>query len=128
MKLLRILALVSIAWLAAAATAWAGDPNGSWKFTAQGPNGRSAESTLTLKWADNQLTGSIDNRAGKAEIKDAKFANDQLSFTVVRKIRRFTITVNYAGQLTGDTIKGTIQSKDRDGNPVSVPWDAQRVK
>ena len=127
MRLLRMLALASMALLAAAA-AWAGDPNGTWKYTAQGPNGHSAESTLTLKWADSQLTGAIDNRAGKAEIKDAKFANDRISFTVVRKIRRFTITVNYAGQLTGDTIKGTIESKDRDGNPVSVPWDAQRVK
>lgn len=128
MKSIRTFALSTFTFLALAVSAWAGDPNGTWKFTAQGPNGRSVDSTLTLKWADNQLTGTIDNRAGKAEIKDAKFANDQISFTIVRKIRRHTLTVNYAGQLEGDTIKGTIQTKNKDGDPVSVPWEAQRAK
>ncbi len=128
MKLIRKSLLLVITGLALAATAWAADPNGAWKFTAKGPNGRSVESTLTLAWANNQLTGTIDNRAGKADIKDAKFANDQVSFTVVRKVRRHALTIDYAGKLEGDTIKGTIQTTDRDENPISIPWEAARVK
>ena len=128
MKSIRLKVLSGVAFLALAVTAWAGDPNGAWKFTATGPNGRSVDSTLTLQLANNQLTGTVENRAGKVEIKDAKFANDEVSFTVVRKFRKHELTVNYTGKLDGDTIKGTIQSKDRDGNPVSVPWNAQRAK
>ncbi len=109
-------------------TAFAGDPTGTWHFTAEGPNGRGIESTLTLKLESNQLSGFVDNRAGKAPISNAKFADDQISFTVERKIRRQSITVNYAGKLEGDAIKGTIQTTGRSGNPLTATWDATRQK
>lgn len=132
MKTLRTSALTCFAFLATALTAFAGDPNGTWKFTAEGPNGRATESTLTLKWENNQLSGTIDNRAGKAEIKNATFQNDQVSFTVHRefgrRLRKVKLDVRYAGQLEGDTIKGTIETTGRDKQPVSLPWEAQRVK
>lgn len=112
--------------------AWAGDPNGTWKFHAEGPKGRGADSTLTLKWDNNQLTGNVDNRAGKAAISDGKFADDQISFTVVREIgrrlRKQTFTIKYNGKLEGDVIKGTIETTARGEKAVSIPWEAQRVK
>ena len=112
-------------------TAFAGDPSGTWKFSAEAA-GRSIESTLTLQWADNQLTGNIDNRTGKADIGEAKFVDDQVTFTVTREIgkrlRKKTFTIHYTGKLEGDSIKGTIETTGRDKKPVSVPWEAQRVK
>lgn len=132
MKSLRLATFALFTFVATALTAVAGDPSGTWKFKAEGPGGRSTESTLTLKWANNQLSGSIDNRAGKADIKDATFANDQISFTVIRefgrRLRKKTFTTHYSGKLEGDTIKGTIATTGREKEPISIAWDAQRAK
>lgn len=130
-KSLRNLTLVSCALFMASPAVAAGDPNGTWKFKAEA-GGRSLESTLTLRWAGRQLTGSIENRAGKADITEASFTDDEVTFTVVRtlgkRLRKKTFTVHYAGKLEGDTIKGTIETADRDKQPVSIAWEAQRAK
>ena len=134
MKLKSLRPLVALFGLLAGSVlaAYAGDPSGTWKFQAEGPGGRSAESTLTLKLQDNQLTGTIDNRAGKAEITAATFKDDQIAFTVVREIgrrlRKQTFTIRYSGKLEGDTIKGTIETTGREQKPISIAWDAQRMK
>jgi hypothetical protein len=132
MKSIRpfIAALAALSLTALAA--FAGDPSGTWKFQAEGPGGRSAESTLTLKLQDNQLTGTIENRAGKAEITAATFKDDQIAFTVVREIgrrlRKQTFTIHYAGKLAGDTITGTIETTGREQKPISIAWEARRVQ
>jgi hypothetical protein len=129
--IIRKFTLAAFALFFISLTAFAGDPTGSWKYTAQ-MAARSVESTLTLKWDNAQLTGSVDNRGGKVDISDATFADDQVKFTIERKIgkgpRKKTVAVHYTGKLDGDTIKGTIDSIGRDQQPVSVTWDAQRVK
>ena len=70
--------------------------------------------------------------ADATEISDAKFADDQVSFTVVRtfgkRLRKKTFTVHYAGKLEGDTIKGTIETSGREKKPISLAWEALRVK
>jgi hypothetical protein len=128
MKSLRTSCLAALAVVITSLPAWAGDPSGSWKFTAEGPNGRTVDSTLILKWKNNRLTGQIDNRAGQVDISAASFAGEQVTFTVVRKIRRKELTIHYAGKLEGDTITGTIQTTGRDKKPVSLPWTATRGK
>jgi len=131
MKSLRSLTVALAAAFVTTLSALAADPNGAWKFKAE-LEGRSVESTLTLKWQNRQLSGTIDNRAGKTEISDAKFADDQVSFTVVRtfgkRLRKKTFTVHYAGKLEGDTIKGTIETSGREKKPISLAWEALRVK
>lgn len=118
--------------LAATLTALAGDPTGTWKFKTSAGGERVGESTLTLKWDNHQLTGSIDNRAGKADIGAGTFVGDEVKFTVKRefgrRLRKKTFTVNYRGKLEGDAIKGTIETTGREKQPVSVAWEAQRVK
>ena len=117
--------------LATSLSALAGDPNGLWKFNAESGS-RAIESTLSLRWQNDQLSGTIDNRAGKAEIKNARFANEQVTFSVERtigkRLRKKTFVVHYSGKLEGDTIKGTIETIGRDKQPVSVPWEAQRAE
>lgn len=131
MKSFRILTVAIIAIFVTALNAFAGDPTGTWTFKAEGKE-RSLESTLTLKWENDQLTGTMDSRAGKAEIRNAKFVDDQLSFTVERtigkRLRKKTFIVNYEGKLEGDAIRGTLQMTGRDKQPVSLSWEAQRVK
>lgn len=130
MTTLHRISLAAMAFGLGALSALAGDPTGTWKFQAEGPNGRNAEATLTLKWADNHLTGQIDNALGKAEITKATFADEQVSFTVVREIgrrlRKRTFTVSYSGKLEGDVIKGTVKTTGREDKPVSIPWEAKR--
>jgi hypothetical protein len=132
MNSIRTLTMTAIAALTFSLSAFAGDPNGTWKFKAEAAEGRSVESTLTLKWENNQLSGTIDNRAGKVPINNGTFANDQLTFTVNReigrKLRKKKFTFNYSGKLEGDTIEGTIQTTGRDEKPISLPWHAQRMK
>lgn len=132
MKTIRHLVTTCLALCATTLAAFAADPSGNWKFQAEGPKGRDVEATLTLKLQDNRLFGFVDNRAGKVDITDATFADDQVSFTVVRKIgrllRKQTFTTRYSGKLEGDTIKGTIQVTGRDKKSTSLPWQAQRVK
>lgn len=127
MKTTSLLKL-GLVFLSFAAAAFAGDPTGTWKFTAEGPNGRSVESTLVLKLEGQKLSGTIENKAGKADISDAKFENDQLSFTVDRKVRRRSIEIHYSGKLEGDTIKGSIQATGREGKNIDIPWEASRQK
>lgn len=131
MKIIRSVAAALAVACFTALPVFAGDPSGLWKFKAEA-QGRSVESTLNLQWQNNRLSGTIDNRAGKAEIKDAKFADEQVSFTVERsfgkRLRKKTFTVHYVGKLEGDTIKGTIETTDRDKQPVSIPWEAHRAK
>lgn len=131
MNTIRLLVLAILATLVTSLHAVAaGDPSGTWKFTVQSPNGGSIESTLTLRWENNRLSGSVTGRAGEAEITDAAFADDRVSFSVVRKIgrgfRKKKFTINYTGKLEGDAITGTIETTGRDKKPVSIPWNAQR--
>ncbi len=130
-KILRLF-LVLFAAITASVVARAGDPSGAWTFKASANGERAVESTLTLKWDGNRLTGSIDNRAGKAEIGDATFVNDEVKFTVKRefgrRLRKRTITVHYRGKLEGDAITGMIETKGRGEKPVSAVWDARRTK
>jgi hypothetical protein len=132
MKPIRILAVAIFATLISSMAAHAGDPTGRWKFGAEGQNGRSIETVLTLNWQNNQLSGNVDNRAGPVAISNATFIDEQVAFTVVRELgrgfRKKKITLNYSGKLEGDTIKGTIQTTGRDKKPVSLPWEAQRSK
>jgi hypothetical protein len=129
MKSLRSFIVAVAAAVLSSSPAFAGDPTGVWKFAAE-LEGRSIESTLTLAWNNQQLSGSLQNRAGKVEITDAKFSNEHVSFTVVRtigkRLRKKTFTVHYAGKLEGDTINGTIQATGRKGKEISTRWEAKR--
>jgi hypothetical protein len=50
----------------------------------------------------------------------------EVSFTVVRPFNDDTITVNYDGKLSGDTIKGTLNVKFGDQDPMKNDWEAKR--
>ncbi|WP_068772407.1 hypothetical protein OH491_07455 [Termitidicoccus mucosus] len=125
MKTIRM-CITAFILCAAALACNASDPSGVWKFEFEGAQGRKLESTLTLKLDGSQLSGTIDNRGGKVEISDAKFEGDQVSFNVVHKIRLRKFTTSYSGRLDGDTIKGTVSTKGRDGQMKSRDWEAKR--
>ncbi|HVU36059.1 MAG TPA: hypothetical protein VHE61_21640 [Opitutaceae bacterium] len=127
-QILRWLLLAALAVSAAAFAAAATDPSGVWTLKATGPNGASVESSLTLSWANNRLTGTIENRAGKADLQNAVFHDDQISFDVTRRIRLRKFVVHYVGKVAGDKLAGTLETKTRKQGEVLLPWEAVRKK
>ncbi|HEY6291617.1 MAG TPA: hypothetical protein VI455_08660 [Terriglobia bacterium] len=97
----------SILFLAVAASA--ADVSGTWKGTAQTPNGP-IERTFIFKVDGNKLTGETTSSAfGKSEIEDGKVDGDNISFTLTVNIQGTESKVNYKGKVEGDQIKFTVE-------------------
>ena len=50
---------------------------------------------------------------------------DEISFTVTREFNGNKVTSKYNGKISGDSIKGKIET-ERDGNNQSRDWNATR--
>jgi len=128
-KLLKIVRLAVCLALVSCFTANADDkktdPTGTWKWSFTGQNGQTRESTLTLKLDGDKLTGSLAGRNGDTAIANAAVKGDEISFEVTREFNGNKVTSKYTGKLSGDSIKGKIEST-RDGQPQSRDWDAKR--
>lgn len=125
MKTLRL--LCSFLALAAAASAFAADPTGTWKWTTRSPNGE-IETTLKLESKDGKLTGAYSNQFGDTSISNVSFQDDVLAFEVVREFGGGKFVVKYRGKLEGDTFKGTLEAPGPDGGePLKLEWDAKRT-
>ena len=97
----RLLLLI----VACAMGAFAADVAGTWKATAEGPNG-SMERTFVFKVAGDKLTGETTSQMlGKSEIADGKVEGDSVSFTITAKFGDNEMKLNYKGKVTGDTMK-----------------------
>jgi hypothetical protein len=134
-KITVALAVVAMlgSWLALLGPALAGDSpatdaTGSWKWTIQTPDGNSIDMSAKLTQDGQKLTGVfLDGFDQKSfDIKDGKVKDGEVSFTVVRPFNDDTITVNYDGKLSGDTIKGTLNVKFGDQDPMKNDWEAKR--
>jgi len=102
------------------------DPTGTWTWSVPGRNGGPArETTAKLKLEGDKLTGTIAGRQGDTAIADGKFSGEDISFTVTREFNGMKIVQKFAGKLSGETIKGKIDT-DRDGQTTSADWEAKR--
>lgn len=125
MKSLRL--LCSFLALAAAASAFAADPAGTWLWSVATPNG-DIETTLKLEAKDGKLTGTYANQFGNSTISKASLQDDVLAFEVVRDFGGNSFVIKYRGKLEGDTIKGTIEAPSPDGGePMKLDWNAKRT-
>jgi hypothetical protein len=128
MKTLRtlfaaLLAAVSVTTaLAADAT-----PAGTWKWTANGPQGP-IEVTGKFEFKDGQLTGTVAGPGGNAAtISEASFKDGLVAFTVVREMHGMQFEVHYSGRLEGDSITGKIDRPVPGGEREQVEWKAIRI-
>jgi len=103
------------------------DPNGTWKWSQTGQNGQARESTLKLKLEGDKLTGSMSGRGGDTAIEKAKIKEDEVSFSITREFNGNKFTAKYSGKLSGDSIKGKIET-ERNGQSRSRDWEAKREK
>jgi hypothetical protein len=118
MKRLLIL-IAALAFVASAA-----DINGTWKATAEGPNG-TIERTFVFKAEGSKLTGeTTSSMMGKSTIMDGKVDGDSLSFNITVNFQGNEMKVNYKGKVTGDEIKLTAESAD---GGFTIEWTGKRV-
>ena len=125
MKRSLLCALVAVV---VCALAWAADdPTGTWKWTTE-VNGQKRENTLKLKLEGEKLTGALVGRNNQeTAIDDGKYKDGDLSFKVTRDRNGQKITSKYSGKLSGDTIKGKIET-DVGGQTRDRDWEAKREK
>ncbi|HWA24255.1 MAG TPA: hypothetical protein VG734_01175 [Lacunisphaera sp.] len=128
---MRYLPKLAAAFLAASAltlSAFAADITGTWKWTTQGRNGNSVETTAKLALKDGALTGTVSGRMGDAPIGDASFKDGKVAFTVTREFNGNKIVIKYDGKLEGDTITGKVERPGREGDsPLIQDWKATRA-
>ncbi len=129
MKTTRSLLTALVAVSVLAATSLAADLTGNWKWTSVNKKSGPAEVTATLVLTDGKLTGTVTGRQGPAEITDATVSGNQVNFTVVRTAGEVAVTFKYSGQVSGDTITGTIEKSGatKDAPPTKSDWKATRV-
>jgi hypothetical protein len=93
--------------LLAAGTILAADPTGKWEATSETPRGE-MKMTFNLKADGETLTGTIGNeRMGESEIQDGKISGDDITFKQVMERGDRTMTIEWAGKISGDEIQFT---------------------
>jgi len=108
----------------------AANPTGTWKWIAPtNPDGRTPEITFTLKLQGETLTGTVNKSTSTTTITNGVFKGDEVSFQTVREGKGGKTTTTYSGKLSGDTIKGKIETDvDRAKFHADSEWEAKRVK
>jgi hypothetical protein len=123
---MAVAAVVAIFGLVGVARA-AEDPTGTWKWTTT-YQGKSRDATVKLKLEGDKLTGTVPGQGTQeVAISDAMFKDGNVSFSVDREVNGQKITQKYSGTVSGDTIKGTIETT-RGGQSQSREWEAKRQK
>ncbi len=116
----RLLALLAVLAMAA----FAADVTGTWKATAQGPNGN-MERTFVFKVDGTKLTGETTSSIfGKSTITDGKVDGDNLSFTITVKFQDNEMKLNYKGKVSGNEIKFTVENPS---GGQTLEWLAKKV-
>ena len=100
---------------------------GNWNTALILGDGNRIEGTLKLKQEGDKLTGSTVRNENETQIQDGKIAGDEISFTVIRDRDGRKVTAKYKGKITGDTVKGKVES-DWSGDWQTLEWEGTRGK
>jgi hypothetical protein len=102
----------------------AADIAGTWKGTAETPNG-TIERTFVFKVDGTKLTGETTSQMmGKSTINDGKVDGDKVSFTINVKFQDNEMKLTYTGKVAGDEIKFHVEGPN--GNP-SLEYVAKKI-
>lgn len=102
----------------------ADNPTGNWKLSID-INGETRELSLKLKLEGDKLTGTLGDGKRQMQLKDGKFKDGEVTFTVVRESDGDSMNIKNSAKLTGDTMKGKADVEDQG---MTLPWEAKRVK
>jgi len=116
--------LVCGVWLMWSGRAMAADEPakvaGTWEMTYEGPRGTRTQ-TLTIQQDGSTIKGTAKGQRGEAPLEGSVTGNN-IKFTITRETPNGTFTLEYAGTVEGDSMKGTVHSERFDGE-----WTAKRV-
>ena|SRR6476469_9641552 len=104
--------------LLSASVAFAADVAGVWTLSYTNEEGQTRESALTLKAEGAKLAGTISSLRGQTPIADGTIAGNDISFLVIRKGNGDEIRIAFNGKVEGDSMKLTMQLRDR--TPIRV--------
>jgi hypothetical protein len=93
---------------------------GTWEMTFEGPGGTRTQ-TLKIQQDGSTIKGTITGRRGELPLEGSVTGN-KISFAVTRETPNGTFTIEYAGTVDGDSMKGTVHSERFDAE-----WTAQRT-
>jgi zinc protease len=91
------------------ATAPAANVNGQWEMSIDF-QGQEVSASIMLQQADGRLDGTINTPLGGGEINAGRVRGNQLSATAMAEIQGQDIEVSIAGEIDGDTMKGSISA------------------
>jgi hypothetical protein len=100
---------------------------GKWNTALILPDGNKIEGVLNLKQDGDKLTGAVMLNERETEIQEGKIAGDTINFKVLRPRDGRTVTSKYKLKLTGDTLKGKVES-DWSGDWQTLDWEATRAR
>jgi hypothetical protein len=101
---------------------------GVWKIAFTLDSGEKLQPSIQIKQVGDKLGGEYVGIGGKkVKIEDVKFHNNDLSFKAPDHADEDLI-FNYAGKLSGDTIKGTVSWLAAGNQKQSLKFEAQKSK
>jgi hypothetical protein len=119
----RLLFLLAVFALSAVAA----DITGTWKGTAEGPNG-SIERTFIFKVDGNQFTGETTSAMmGKSTITDGKLDGENLSFSITAKFQDNEVKLSYKGKVSGNEIHLTSQMAGGADGGMKLEWTVKKA-
>jgi len=117
----------ALKWEAKRDTAKTATASGNWNTALILGDGNRIEGTLKLKQDGDKLTGATVRNDNETQIQDGKITGDEITFTVIRDRDGRKVTAKYKGKITGDTIKGKVES-DWSGDWQTLDWEGTRGK
>jgi hypothetical protein len=114
-------------WEAKRENAKSAAATGSWNTALILNDGNRIEGTLKLKQDGDKLTGATVRNENETPIQDGKIVGDEISFNVIRERDGRKVTAKYKGKITGDTVKGKVES-DWSGDWQTLDWEGTRGK
>jgi hypothetical protein len=109
------------------AKAVASNANGNWNTALILNDGNRIEGTLKLKQEGDKLTGATVRNETETQLQDGKIVGDEIAFNVIRERDGRKVTAKYKGKITGDTVKGKVES-DWSGDWQTLEWEGTRAK
>ena len=101
--------------------------SGNWNTALILGDGNRIEGGLKLKQEGERLSGVAVRNENETAIKDGKVVGDEVSFVVVRERDGRPVTAKYKGKISGDTVKGKVES-DWSGDWQTLDWEGTRRK
>lgn len=110
-----------------ATSAMAADVTGKWTAQVPGRGGNMREMTMNLKADGAALTGTVSTGMGETDISGGKVDGDNIAFSVVREFQGNSMTIHYAGQVSGDEIhfKSSIEGREGSAREFTAKRAAQ---